>query len=221
MAVGPAFGHPSLEGLPAVDILSCEDHDLFREGLRHVVNGLPGLPGLIEARNAAEARRALASDPDIGLVLLDLALPDADGLEFLAEIRAGYPLTGVAIVSASERPEAVRAALDAGAVGYIPKSSERDVLVGALSVVLAGGVYMPAALLDAARQPPVPGLTARQQDVAALLAKGLTNKEIASVLGIGAGTVKTHVAAILRELDVTNRTEAVMELVERGLVASG
>jgi len=221
MAGAATFGHPPPVGLPAVDILSCEDHDLFREGLRHVVNGLPGPPGLVAARNAAGARRALASDPDIGLVLLDLALPDADGLEFLAEIRAGYPLTGVAIVSASERPEDVRAALDAGAVGYIPKSSERDVLVGALSVVLAGGVYMPAALLDAARQPSVPGLTARQQDVAALLAKGLTNKEIASVLGIGAGTVKTHVAAILRELEVTNRTEAVMELVGRGLVASG
>ncbi len=201
-----------------VRILSCEDHDLFREGLRHVLAGLPGGPELVEARSAAEARRALAHDPEIGLVLLDLALPDAQGLDLLAELRRDFPLTGVAIVSASERPEDVRAALDAGAVGYIPKSSEREVLLGALSVVLAGGVYMPAPLLDAARPATLPGLTARQQEVAALLARGLTNKEIAGVLGIGAGTVKTHVAAILRELDVTNRTEAVMALFERGLV---
>ena len=201
-------------------ILSCEDHDLFREGLRHVLLGLPGRPQLLEARTAAAARECLANDPEIGLVLLDLALPDATGLDFLRELRRDHPLTGVAIVSASERPADVRAALEAGAAGYIPKSSDRDVLVGALSVVLAGGVYMPAHLLDAAPPSSLPGLTARQRDVAGLLARGLTNKEIASVLGIGPGTVKTHVAAILRELDVTNRTEAVMELVERGLVAS-
>lgn len=202
-------------------ILSCEDHDLFREGLRQVLLGLPGPPDLVEARTAAEARQALADDDSIGLVLLDLALPDAQGLEFLAELRSTFPLAGVAIVSASERPADVRTALDAGAVGYIPKSSDREVLIGALSVILAGGVYMPAHLLGAAERAPLPGLTARQQDVAGLLAKGLTNKEIASVLGIGSGTVKTHVAAILRELDVTNRTEAVSELFERGIVASG
>lgn len=202
-------------------ILSCEDHDLFRAGLETVLGGLPSQVELLEARSAAEAREVLAADPEVGLVLLDLELPDANGLEFLVELRARFPLVGVAIISASERPASVRTALDAGAVGYIPKSSDRDVLLGALGVVLAGGIYMPAHLLDAAAQSGVPGLTARQQDVASLLAKGLTNREIAGVLEIGPGTVKTHVAAILRALDVSNRTEAVMELVERGLMVEG
>lgn len=202
-------------------ILTCEDHDLFREGLRQVILGLGGGHEFCEARSAADARQRLAADPEIGLVLLDLGLPDAEGLAFLVELRRIYPWVGVAIVSASQRPEDVRAALDAGAAGYIPKSADRDVLVGALSVVLAGGVYMPVELLEAAAEPPMPGLTHRQQDVAALVAKGLTNKEIAGVLGIGAGTVKTHVAAILRELEVSNRTEAVMVLVDRGMRVAG
>ena len=199
-------------------ILSCDDHSLFREGLRQVLLDLPASYVLLEARNASEARRALESDPEIGLVLLDLELPDVRGIHLLAELRERFPLVGIAIVSASERPVDVSACMELGAVGYLPKSSDRVRMLEALQVVLAGGAWVPPELLTALRRQPLPGLTPRQREVAKLLAKGLTNHEIGGVLGIGSGTVKTHVAAILRELAVSNRTEAVLELVDQGLI---
>lgn len=202
--------------VPAVKILSCEDHVLFRDGLRGVVAELPEAPELVGAATAAEAFRLLEADPDIGLVLLDLALPDADGFDVLRRLREQHPLVGVAVVSASERAADVREALDAGASGFIPKGAERGVLLGALQLILAGGVYAPHDLLQA--EPASEGLTPRQLEVARLLAKGLTNAEIANVLSIGAGTVKSHVAAILETLDVSNRTEAVSALIERGVL---
>ncbi len=199
-------------------LLSCDDHSLFREGLRQVLLDLPASYELLEARSAAETRRALESNPEIGLVLLDLELPDARGIDLLTELRERFPLVGVAVVSASERPADVSACMELGAVGYIPKSSDRGQMLEALQVVLAGGAWVPPELLSALRRQPLPGLTPRQRDVARLLAKGLTNREIGGVLGIGSGTVKTHVAAILRELAVSNRTEAVLELVDHGIV---
>jgi DNA-binding NarL/FixJ family response regulator len=204
-------------------ILSCEDHELFREGLRAALAELPApdAPELVVARTAAEALSALEADPSIGLVLLDLDLPDADGLDLLRTLRERHPLVGVAVLSASEQPADVRAALDRGASGYIPKSAGRSVLVGALQVILAGGVYAPAELLQAASGAEARALTPRRREVAELMVKGLTNQEIADVLGIGAGTVKTHVARILEALEVSNRTEAVLALVERGVVGRG
>jgi DNA-binding NarL/FixJ family response regulator len=199
-------------------ILSCEDHDLFREGLRQALASLPGDVALLEAGTSREALHCLAEDPEIGLVLLDLALPDGDGLDLLATLRQRFPDVGVAVVSASEQPEDVRAAIDLGACGYIPKSASRSVLVGAVQVILAGGVYVPFPLLEAARSGAGPQLSPRRRAVAELMVKGLTNKEIAEVLGIGAGTVKTHVATILESLQVTNRTEAVMALIQQGLI---
>ncbi len=202
--------------LCGVKVLSCEDHALFRDGLRGVVAELPGTPELVDVATAAEMFRALDADADIGLVLLDLTLPDADGLDALRTLRREHPLVGVAVISASESALDVREALDAGAVGFIPKSGDREELRGALEQILRGGAYVPEGLLAGAAE--TAGLTPRQLDVAALVAKGLTNAEIADVLEIGAGTVKTHVAAILEALDVSNRTEAVSALIERGVV---
>ena len=204
-------------------VLTCDDHALFRAGLRVAVQDLDPDCQLAEAGTAAELFQLLEANPDFDLLLLDLGLPDASGLELLERVRSRYPATPVVIVSASEDRGAIRRALGLGAMGFIPKTSSGPVLVGALRLVLSGGVYVPPALLEdlqaeeserptATLKPPLAkgldSLTARQQEVVELIAKGLTNREIASVLGIAEATVKHHAAAIYAALEVTNRTEA-------------
>lgn len=204
-------------------ILVCDDHALFREGLRHVLRELaPGVE-IVPAAGAAEALRAV-EDPALDLVLLDLRLPGEDGLAVLRKIRVLAPTLPVVMLSASESAADARASLEAGASGFVPKSSTAPVLLSALRLVLAGGVYLPALLLDAAPGEPVEahrrrgeGLTERQREVLVLLARGLTNREIAQTLAIAEGTVKAHVAAIFEALDVTNRTEAASAMHELGL----
>lgn len=204
-------------------ILSVEDHDLFRDGLRQVLESLAGEVELIEAATAAEAKEILSERAeDLSLVLLDLHLPDASGIPLLRSIRDDHADLPIAILSGEENPREMRQALDLDVVGYIPKSSNRSLLASALRLVLEGGVYVPpGALTDTGpREGLFDQLTPRQQEVALLLAKGLTNKEIASALEIRPLTVKTHVEAILGALDVGNRTEAVAVLVEIGVVGA-
>lgn len=204
-------------------VLSIEDHELFRDGLRSALADLEPPVTLLEAGTFEEGvARIHEHEPELALVLLDLHLPDRAGLPMLESLREAYPLLPVVIVSgAADDPSEMRRALDLGAVGFIPKSSSRAVLVGALRLVLSGGTYAPPEAWNApadTKAAKVAGLTPRQREVGALLAKGLTNKEIAGVLSISAETVKNHVAAILDALDVSNRTEAVLLLVEAGVV---
>jgi len=203
---------------PPLKILSCEDHDLLRDGLQQVLRALPDEPTLLEAATAAEALALLEAEGDVALVILDLGLPDIDGLDLLTELRRRFPATGVAVLSGSERPGDVQAALERGAQAYIPKSAGRAELLDALRRVLAGEVVVPAALRAAAESLAARALTPRQAEVAALLVRGLTNPEIARVLDLHVGTVKKNVESILEALEVSNRTEAVLALVERGIV---
>lgn len=200
-------------------ILLCEDHALFREGLELVLGQLDPDVELLGVGDAETALEQMADD-DLDLVLLDIGLPGMDGFEALARLRSEHPSVPVVVLSASERPEDVRRALEGGAAGFIPKSTRGSVLQGALRLVLAGGIYTPPLMLDAAPPAPRPtaaDLTPRQLEILRLLARGLTNKEICGVLGIAEGTVKSHVVRIYEVLDVTNRTEAAMRLYELGL----
>jgi len=209
--------------------LLVDDHVLIREALRAVVRELDAGATILEASRWGEAARLLKEHPDITLMLLDLMLPDRDGFAALAEARARHPKVPTVILSARSERDDVERALALGAVGFIPKSGERDVMLSALRLVLSGGVYIPpeifahtrpsvarsaAAARSAARSVPTApdalGLTARQVDVLNLMRQGKSNKAICRELKLAEATVKNHVTAILKALNVTNRTEAVV-----------
>ena len=217
-------------------ILIVDDHPLILEALRHVLRQLDGDVLVLDARTAEEGRRLVAGNSDAGLLLLDLTLPGADGFSLLEELRDAYPTVPVVVLSASDRREDIMRAIDLGAMGYIPKSSSNQVMLQALRLVLSGGVYLPPVALAAgdaaaaAEAPPVVedaagsrttpgelGLTARQAQVLALILQGKPNKVICRELGLAEGTVKIHVAAILRALNVSTRTQAVIEASRLGL----
>lgn len=220
-----------------VKILIVDDHPLIREALRHVLTVLDAGISLIEAQNFAETLAAAGENPDLDLILFDLGLPDVDGIDALAELRKRHPGTPVVVLSATEQPATVTRAIDAGAMGYIPKTTSSQLLLNALRLVLAGGVYLPVEVLHQHEGAPEPalrlaaeasrggnmllpqeiGLTARQAGVLALLVQGKSNKLIARGLGLAEGTVKIHVTAILKALNVSNRTQAVIAVGKLGL----
>ena len=213
-------------------ILVVDDHVLIREAMRGVVRELDGAAASLEAESARQAKELLVQHADISLVLLDLRLPDRDGLEMLAELRAEYPGVAVVMLSAFNDRENVVKSLDAGAQGFVSKTATRDVLLGALRLVLAGGIYIPPEILTAStptmvqpststrvdeqRKPADFGLTERQIDVLALMMQGKSNKLICRQLDLAEPTVKNHVSAILKALNVSNRTEAVLAVASFG-----
>ena len=204
-------------------ILVVDDHVLIREALRGLFRDLKPDAVVIEAADAAQAMEQLAAQPDIALILLDLSLPDRDGLGVLAELRAGHPAISVVVLSGFADRANVMRALDQGALGFIPKSAGREVMTSALSLVFSGGVYIPPEILASkspTAKPQLPpsdlGLTGRQADVLALMMLGKSNKAICRRLDLAEATVKNHVTAILKALGVSNRTEAVLAASARG-----
>ena len=208
-------------------LLVVDDHPLFRVGLWHLLNQLADNIQIVEASDVGQAMKQLTDGASFDIVLVDLLMPGMEGFENLKEICQRVPQTPVVVVSVKERAEDVRSAIDAGAMGYIPKSSSPQVLVQALKLVLSGGVYLPPHLLGASHtspdvwpeardisEPTLSGplgrLTPRQRQVLSLLAEGKSNKEIAGELGLAAGTVKIHVSSIFKALNVNNRTLAVI-----------
>lgn len=213
-------------------ILLVDDHTLFREALLHVLNQLDTQIVVFEAANAEEAAQLIFHTRNLDLVLLDIDLPGVDGLTALPGLRELAPTVPIVVLSGSETPQHVKLALDNGAVGYIPKSCSCHEMLSALHIVLQGDVYIPPRLLgklgegalslaaSCNNNPAQALLTARQIEVLELMARGLPNKSIANTLNLAEGTVKLHVAAILRALGVGNRTQAVMEASRLGLVSA-
>ena len=218
-------------------VLLVDDHPLILAALQSVIQGLGDDVTVIGVETAEGARAALRADDSFDLVLLDLALGEVDGFDVLQELRATWPAVPVVVVSASERTSDVIRALDSGAMGFVPKRSSNELLREALGTVMTGGLYIPPSLLgidrDALLDPavrkgsllgehaqPTPaqqvtsldkiGLTPRQGEVLSLLLKGLPNKLIARELNLSVETVKDHVAAVLRALGVSSRTQAVL-----------
>jgi len=207
-------------------ILVIDDHPLIGEALCSVLKELKGDAEVFVASNCAQAMQLVEGNANFSLVLLDLGLPDRDGFSVLEELLERYPATSIVVLSARQDRDNVLKALDLGALGFIPKSASRQIMLRALELVFAGGVYVPPEILvheqsseqtsnhaDAYRPPILPselGLTERQLDVLALITQGKNNKTICRLLNLAEPTVENHVTNILRALKVTNRTEAMI-----------
>lgn len=213
-------------------ILVVDDHVLIREALRGVLKELKDDAVIIEAPDSRRATQCIEENPDLELILLDLYLPDSNGFEVLAELRERYPAISVVVLSVSNDRDDITRALDLGALGFIPKSAQREVMLGALRLIFGGGIYVPPEVFGRSqavatverRQGRAPsaaelGLTERQMEVLGLMMQGKSNKAICRALDLAEPTVKNHVTAILKALGVTNRTEAVIAAGARGLGA--
>ena len=202
-------------------ILLVDDHVLIRDALRGVLKELAGDATVLEAADCRQAMRLIEANPDLHLILLDLNLPDRDGFELLADLRERYGTISLVVLSALNDRQNVVKTLDLGALGFIPKSAPRDVMVNALRLIFAGGIYIPPEALGRPSKsrhsgagpgvsPADLGFTGRQIEVLALMMQGRSNKAISRILNVAEPTVKHHVTAILKALQVANRTEAVI-----------
>jgi DNA-binding NarL/FixJ family response regulator len=208
-------------------VLLIDDHALIREAVRSVFGDVRPTAEVLDAVGRAQALEIAQSHSDLDMIVLDLTLPDGNGLDLLKELRARLPRATVVVLSASTEPGVVAKALRLGAEGFIPKSASYAVMIAALQLVLAGGIYVPAEILAAVKDA-VSGdqldvqqtdadakfgdlaLTERQREVLALLVQGKSNKIICRELQLAEPTVKNHITAILKALKVSSRTEAIV-----------
>ena len=202
----------------ATRILIVDDHPLFREALTQALRrGVSGAD-VEQAATLDAGLAALDARDDFDLVLLDLRMPGVQGLSGLIYLRTQYPNMPVVIVTASEDEGVIHKALRLGASGFIPKSSTTADIVAAVSAVLTGEVWTPAAFTPGAASDReddeiarrVATLTAQQIRVLMMLKEGLLNKQIAYKLDVSEATIKAHVSAILQKLKVSSRTQAVI-----------
>lgn len=208
-------------------ILIVDDHALLREGVGLLLRRLDPDIVLLEAGTLAEALERVVAPESIDLLLLDLGLPDGIGVEAIHSIHERRPGLPVVVLSAQDDRETVMSAIAAGAVGYVPKASSADIMLAGLRVVLNRGVYLPpSARTGEVTQSEVPvalaadptaDLTPRQKQVLRLILRGMSIKAIARALDITTSTAKAHTAVILRVLNVTTRTQVVVEASRLGL----
>jgi DNA-binding NarL/FixJ family response regulator len=214
-------------------VLVVDDHALIRQAMQGVLKKLRRDAVILEAPNGAKAMQTVAANPDIDLILLDLSLPDRDGFLIFDELRERYPAIAIVVLSAVHDPTSVRKALERGARGYIPKSAQGNVILSALRLIDSGGTYVPLEIIahdetghslptpvqrHQAQSPPIKfGLSNRQLEVLGLMMQGKNNKTICRMLNLSEATVKTHVTAVLRALNATSRTEAVVRANNLGM----
>lgn len=203
-------------------LLHVDDHALLRDTLGLLLSQTwPGLQ-VLQAGSLAEACAVADAHHDLRLVLVDLGLPDAQGLQSLKRLQAHTPNARHVVLSASDGPALVLEAIDAGAAGFVSKTADLAQMKAALQRVLDGGIHLPPGLVLPATAPDTPTavdrtLTARQRDVLGLLLDGLPNKTISRRLGLSTSTVKTHMEAIYRQLGVNSRSQAVVVAARLGL----
>jgi len=218
-------------------VLVIDDHPLVQEGVSAALESLADDVNVMAARDAEQGLGLAAENPDLDLVLLDLALPGMSGFNLIGKLHEKLPSLPVVVLSALEEPENVRHAINAGAMGFVPKSAATRVLIEVLQQVLEGNVTVPLALQSSgppishalpgatgdaasAAEPDVALLTLRQLEVLSRVCQGKTNKQIATELGLSEKTVKAHVTAIFKVLGVVNRTQAVLVARRVGMITS-
>lgn len=210
-------------------ILIVDDHPIYRKGLIALLDQMEPDTALLQATDAAQALALIAEHDDIDVVILDLVIPGMDGLRAIAEFGKIRPELPVIILSSSENPTNVRAALANGALGYVPKSAAEHTLLSAIRVVLNGDIYMPPFVLlqketgkweglknQSGADRPV--LTDRQIEVLRRISAGQLNKVIALELGLSEKTVKSHITAIFKALNVMNRSQAAAVARDAGFI---
>ena len=212
----------------AISVLVVDDHAVVREGLRTFLELQDGIAVVGEAADGEEAvRQAEALRPDV--IVMDLVMPRLDGVGAMRELRRRLPATRVIVLTSFTEDERLLPAIQAGAAGYLLKNVAPAELARAVRAAHAGEALLDpviaARLVEAIAQPaggaPVTEkLTAREQEVLALIARGFSNKRIARELGIAEKTVKTHVGHVLSKLGVTDRTQAAVHAVRMGLARS-
>jgi DNA-binding NarL/FixJ family response regulator len=199
-------------------ILLVDDHALFRRGLRMMLAELMPQAQLQEAESCEALSRFEGLSFDV--VLLDLNMPDTGvgELRALEIAKARFPSSRVLVVSGEEQPSLIRAAIEKGAVGFLPKTVSPEIMMGALHIVLSGGVYVPEQVVVApdAGASVLDRLTERQRSVLRMALKGTPNKMIGRELDLSEGTVKSHLSAAFRTMDVRNRTEALYAVAKLG-----
>jgi two-component system, NarL family, nitrate/nitrite response regulator NarL len=215
--------------IESMKLLVVDDHPVLRGGLCALLLQIEKDVILLQAGSAEEGLSLVAQNPDLDIVILDIAMPGMDGLQAIAEFGRLRPDLPVIVLSSSESPKDVRQALAQGALGYIPKSANQHTLLAAVRLVMNGDLYVPPLILDeadSARLPHFrsresggkPVLTDRQVVVLRSLSEGRSNKEIAFKLGLSEKTVKAHITAVFKILNVVNRTQAAAAGRENGLI---
>lgn len=219
-----------------LQVLLADDHALFRDGMRYVLQQLSDQVNIICAGDFADTLKQAEANPEMDLALIDLNMPGSEGVSSIRIFHNLFPAIPLVVVSGSEQRAEIECVMEYGAMGFISKTSSGKVMVNALRIVLSGEVYYPPQLLSqaqlnselpdlkyadldkASQQLNTYGLTKRQLQALQYLAEGLSNKEIALKMNLAEGTIKVHVAATYQALQVSSRLDAVRKARQLGLI---
>lgn len=207
-----------LQKCDRIRVLIVDDHPIMRFGIATILNATPDMVAVAQAGSGEEAIELFEKHlPDI--TLMDLRLPGMSGVEAIRAISKRHPQARFVVLTTYEGDEDIHQALEAGARSYIIKGMPHDALVSALRRVNQGGRFLPTPVSQVlSNRTPSSDLSQREREVLNLIVKGRSNKEIASDLGITEATVKSHVGVILSRLNVSDRTQAAVVALQRGLI---